>query len=180
MATPTIRIEDLQELLTYDPVAGSLSWKSRPRKFFKRDRDCKAWNSRFAGRAAFTARDNDGYPIGSLFDRLYRAHVVAFAMATGRWPSLLVDHRNGDRTDFRFENLRESSHSDNAKNMAKTRRNKSGVKGVHWNSSVGKWQALLSIDKKQTHLGYFDDLALAASAISSARILNHGQFARHA
>jgi hypothetical protein len=40
----------VRELLDYNPRTGVLKWKRRDRRWFKSDRDWKAWNSLHANR----------------------------------------------------------------------------------------------------------------------------------
>jgi hypothetical protein len=70
---------------------------------------------------------------------------------------LIVDHRNGDTLDNRRINLRLTTKSRNSLNITKQRSdNKSGFRGVSWSKSVGRWQAVATIEGIQKGLGYFD------------------------
>lgn len=40
--------------------------------------------------------------------------------------------------------------------------NKSGYRGVSWNNKLKKWASYITVDKKQTHLGIFEDAKYAA------------------
>jgi hypothetical protein len=62
--------EIVRELLDYDPATGSLTWRTRDRKWFKFDRDQNAWNKRFAGQPALTYCDDQGYLCGKIFGKL--------------------------------------------------------------------------------------------------------------
>lgn len=53
----------------------------------------------------------------------------------------IVDHVNGNGLDNSRKNLRISSHSDNAANVAIHRGNKSGYKGVNYRRDRGTWKA---------------------------------------
>jgi hypothetical protein len=46
--------------------------------------------------------------------------------------------------------------------------NKTGVRGVSWCKSKGKWRAAIYVKNKQTHVGYFDTLEEAAVARKAA------------
>lgn len=53
-------VETLQELLSYNPETGLLTWKPRELKWFKTDGYCTSWNRRFADKPA-TIDHNAGY-----------------------------------------------------------------------------------------------------------------------
>ena len=59
-----------------------------------------------------------------------------------------------------------------------SRSNTSGVTGVTWDKSIGKWLAQIRLDGKTKHLGYFDDLEEAAEVVSEFYAAN-GFSARH-
>ena len=140
----------LQALLNYDPVTGSLTWK--PRSNVK-----ASWNTRYAGKAAFTATDVNGYHIGALFDSTYRANRVIWKLVTGQEPEQ-VDHQNGITSDDSWDNLMNVTHTGNLQNMKKSKANKSGVTGVCFNTGKNKWQATIGVDGKSKVLGRFDTM----------------------
>lgn len=105
------------------------------------------------------------------------SHKLAFVAMGYDYPDC-VDHINGDTFDNRWKNLRNSSASENNKNKAIDRRNRSGITGVHWSARDGKWKAQINSKGKRFHLGYFDSLELAQKARISAQI-EHGFHANH-
>jgi len=85
--------------------------------------------------------------------------------------NLQVDHRNHNTLDNTRNNLRNVSRSVNNQNQkGLNNHNTSGVRGVHWLKSSKKWQAYLTINGKQIHLGLFTDIQLAARAAHEARV----------
>lgn len=56
------------------------------------------------------------------------------------------------------------SRSENARNVAQSKRNRSGCTGVCWHSTKNKWHSYIMIDGKQKHIGYFADQAAAIEA----------------
>lgn len=50
--------------------------------------------------------DKDGYIILKIKGEQYKAHRIAWLLATGEYPKCEIDHINRDKTDNRFENLR--------------------------------------------------------------------------
>jgi hypothetical protein len=68
--------------------------------------------------------------------------------------TLVVDHVNSIRDDNRVENLRVVT---NRENSYRAQGNyTSRYKGVSWFPRDNKWKAMIYIDGKRKHLGYFD------------------------
>jgi hypothetical protein len=89
-----------------------------------------------------------------------------------------IDHINGNKLDNRIENLRICTQAENTRNRRMSVNNKSGFKGVSFNKNSNKWRAFIMIDRKQIHLGYFDDVLLAAKAYDEAAKLYHKKYAK--
>jgi hypothetical protein len=66
-----------------------------------------------------------------------------------------VDHIDGDGLNNRSGNLRIASHAQNMLNLRRSKKNTSGVHGVGWDPSVGKWRARIGLGGKNFHVGYF-------------------------
>jgi len=153
----------LRQLLRYEPETGKLFWLIRDRSFFATDKDHKWWNGRFAGKQAFTARCGSmNHRHGKIFGQSHRAHIVAWAIHYGEWPSDDVDHIHGVDAGDWIENLRVAGHSANMKNKALYKKNTSGVHGVYQRN--GKWIASIRVDGKRTQIGSFDDFESAKAA----------------
>jgi hypothetical protein len=89
-----------------------------------------------------------------------------------------VDHRNGDGLDNRRTNLRFATPAQNARNRPLQRNNTSGVRGVHWYASKGKWRARIKVNNKYIDLGLFNDLQSAARVREAAALKYYGEFQR--
>lgn len=174
----------LRQLLDYNPDTGVLTWKPRPAFMFV---DCKRkashaaanWNSRYAHKLAFTANDA-GYRCGRVFNHMFKAHRVAWAIHYGEWPIELIDHINGCRSDNRIVNLRVVGSTDNSRNMAISKRNTSGCLGVHWSERDSRWVSKISVDSREVLLGYFHSKEAAVTARKNSEIAlgyhpNHGR-----
>lgn len=176
--------EVLRELLEYDAASGCLFWKERGPELFKDgsrtpEHSSRSWNSRYAGKPAFTADDGSGYLVGAIFGQRHNSHRVIWAMVYGEWPEM-VDHINGDRKDNRLVNLRSVSPGENARNSAISKLNRTGVAGVAWRTRDAKWRAHIGFKRKHIHLGYFENFEDAVSARKQAEIRfgfhrNHGR-----
>ena len=116
-----------------------------------------------------------GYQVVRLDGANYLAHRLAWLYEFGAWPSGQIDHINGEKTDNRIENLRDVAPNVNRQNIRKARsHNKStGVLGVSFHRRIGKYVAYIRKDGKRTHLGYFEELAVAERAYIEAKRRQH-------
>jgi len=89
----------------------------------------------------------------------------------------IVDHINRNTLDCRRCNLRIATPSQNGCNKPMMHYNKAGYKGVGWARRENKWRARITINKKETHIGYFTDVIEAAKAYDKMAIKLHGEFA---
>lgn len=167
--------EKLNAILRYEPETGKLFWKWRE-PVTKGD---KIFNTKLAGKEAFTADCGHGYRQGRINYRLYYAHRIICAMVYGNFKGH-VDHANGDRSDNTLANLRIVTRSQNQRNMSLPKHNTSGVIGV--GRSRNKWMAQIKMHGKVTRLGTFLTIEEAAHARREAEIKfgfheNHGRLA---
>jgi HNH endonuclease/AP2 domain len=153
---PNVTPALLRQLIRLDERTGKLFWLAR--KF------PSSWNTRLAGKEAFLADNGNGYKVGTIFNKKYYAHRVAWAVAHGEWPNGHIDHINHDRSDNRIANLRVVTHAENSKNQSLRSSNTSGVTGVSFAKAKSKWIASICRNGKQVSLGYFDNLADASHA----------------
>lgn len=173
MRQPTPRradmpVEVLRELVNLDLATGALFWARRDRKWFKTERDCNAWNTRYAGCPAFVTKHAEGYLIGQILGRNYFGHRVSFALANGHWPDGQVDHENGRRTENAPTNLRNVTHRQNGINQKRPAHNSSGEIGVSWHKKNQMWRAYIKVHGRQITIGYFHDFDAAVAARRAA------------
>ena len=109
MTQPTPSRQTLCELFDYDEWSGSFTWKNPtgPR--------VKVGDS--VGNLG-----NNGYIQVKLFNKRYLAHRLIYKMMTGDEP-IEIDHINNNRTDNRWVNLRNVTHSTNQLNRIDSKRN---------------------------------------------------------
>lgn len=172
-----INRDTLTELLSYDPETGILIWKFRERKWFNSDRVWKLWNTKFAGKEAFTSVGSHGYNCGMIFNVKYNKHVIIWIICFDETPEI-IDHEDGDKQNCRLTNLRSTDNSGNSKNKAFSK-NSSGFMGVYWDKKRKKWRATIKVDKSK-HLGYFENFEDACRVRKDAELKygfhpNHGR-----
>lgn len=159
MASPDLTAEYLRCILSYDPKTGAFTWHA-PRPKIR------------VGDIAGTPGD-EGYIIIKIDAKSYKAHRLAWLYMTGRWPKDQIDHENREKSDNRFDNLRERDNAGNCWNQGIRKNNTSGFKGVHWCKGKRKWQAAIGVRMKKIHLGFFDDLQKAGRAYLDAAARYH-------
>lgn len=96
-------------------------------------------------------------------------------LMTGRWPAEQIDHVNMDRSDNRWVNLREATNKQNMENRGRQSNNTSGIVGVSWSATRGKWVAGIKHHGRRKNLGYFTKIedAAATRAAAVARLFTH-------
>lgn len=158
--------EELTKILKYDPETGNLHW-NHPRP-----------KIRVGDKAGYL--HHKGYTNLEINGKHYAAHRLVWFHVTGSMPSKAIDHINGNRSDNRFENLREASNGQNRANSITT--NKHGLKGVRllpWMKESGKcWQASIKHNNKVIYLGCYYTKEDAHSAYCDAAVKLHGDFFR--
>ncbi|WP_028711063.1 HNH endonuclease signature motif containing protein [Paracoccus pantotrophus] len=173
----------LRQLLTYDCDTGKLFWNERgpewfgSSKRFNAETQARQWNTRYAGKEAFTSVGADGYLKGTISGVYYLAHRVIWKMETGDDPDE-IDHISGVKTENRFANLRDVSRGENAKNLAVRSDNRFGISGVYRRGKT--WWAHIRHDGAMRHLGTFKTKEEAIAARKAAEVAfgfhpNHGR-----
>lgn len=150
----------LNTKLKYDPLPGQFTWISPTSRRVK------------VGDIAGVERD-DGYIRIKVNNVNYYAHRLAWLFTYGNWPSINIDHINGDPSDNRVSNLRECNQTENNQNKIKQTNNSSGYTGVYYHKGAKKWMSYISINGKRKHLGLFDDLLAASEAYLKTKLEIH-------
>jgi hypothetical protein len=151
-------ISALREEIEYSPETGLFTWKK-----WKRGRR----KSLGAG-----CRMKIGYISITIFGRQEYAHRLAWLHVYGRLPrSMSIDHINGDPSDNRIENLRLGTHGQNMQNLrsARSDNRSTGVLGVCFDRSRGKYLATIHKNGRQYNLGRFATVDEASAAYVSAK-----------
>jgi hypothetical protein len=154
LKTTTPTADKVRECLNYDKTTGVFRWRHRanlPQK----------WNGKNAGKIA-GSNHNGGYRHIAIDKVKYLAHHLAWVYVTGDWPTSFIDHKNLDKSDNRFDNLRLASFVENSINISVRKNSKSGFRGVcFWKNG---WLATITKNKVTERLGTFDTPQKAAAA----------------
>lgn len=175
---PVDLIRESMELDETSPTF--LRWKVRPRHHFATERDWRWWNGRFSNKTAgMVAKIGDtAYYLVGIGGTRYRAHRLVWLLAHGYDPGVgFIDHKNGNGLENHPNNLRLATIVENNRNKAKQRNNSSGVPGVRWCKRDQKWQSLITVNRRDIHLGYFTSFDDAVAARKSAEEKHFGAFA---
>jgi len=175
----TIPVEQLHDMLKYNPDTGEFIWRERTEDFPSPLSAIRIFNARCAGRAVYEEKHN-GYRRIELLGKRYLSHRLAWAIHHGNWPADQIDHINGVRSDNRIDNLREASQTENSRNVRLTESNMSGVIGIYWNKINFRWRADIGVNNSTIHLGTFKDFDDAVAARKKAEAKygfhpNHGK-----
>jgi hypothetical protein len=149
----------LKEVLHYNPKTGVFTWIK---------------NSNIA-----SSKSPHGYLRVYVDGTSFYQHRLAWFYVNGCWPENEIDHINGVRTDNRINNIRLATRSENEMNTKMRSDNSSGVKGVSWYASRGRWVAEIRLQGKNIWLGQFEELKDAENAIRKARPKIHDKFHKH-
>lgn len=164
MSKPKPIPTDIRDHLAYDPVTGQLTWLRKQ----------GTGNSPNAGDTAGCLH-SAGTILVSFRGKMYGAHRIAWFLMTGYQPPALIDHRDLNRSNNKWTNLRPATKSQNGANT----RGVAGrdlPKGVH--RFRGRFQAAISTGGKQHHLGTFDTADEAGAAYWTAAVAFFGEYAR--
>ena len=150
---------ELRAIFDYEPEAGSLLRKPTPFKIGR--------GRRLQASTAGHLR-KDGYVHVQVGARSYYAHCIIWCWVTGEWPENEVDHRDLNRANNIWLNLREATPSQNCA----ARGEYTPERGVELLPS-GKYRVRV----RSVHIGCFDRLEDAAQAYQRSATERFGEFA---
>lgn len=156
--------EYLRSILSYNSQTGEFRWRAKVSR--------KVVVGSIAG-----ATSKAGYVVIGIAGQLHYAHRLACIYMTGTAPQQ-VDHKDGDRSNNRWNNLRSATHQQNVLNAKRAANNTSGFKGVSWHKGASKWSAYIILDGRKRHLGLHETAADAHGAYLAAATAAQPEFAR--
>ena len=118
----------------------------------------------------FGGRHGRGYRQIDIGGKMFHVHrLVAKAFLDDYSEDLQVDHRSGNGSDNRPENLRMVTSRQNSRAFNRpTKGASSRFRGVCWHKAAQMWAAQTNVDGKNKHIGLFDDEEEAALAWNAA------------
>ena len=162
---PPVTVQEVRDLLSYDPASGALRWRVNRRGLIIP-----------AGSVAGTIKKPEGYRYVKIRSQGFPEHRLAWVIMTGSWPGCHIDHINGVPDDNRWCNLRLADPSQSATNRGLFSNNHLGLKGVQ---RIGRrFLATIQMRGKSRRIGRFATAHEAAAAYAKAAADLHGEFAR--
>jgi hypothetical protein len=146
---------ELKEILHYDPETGIFRWR------YSVARRVKPWDVAGCG--------TKNYAHLKINNKTYKAHRLAWLYMTGSWPIDQIDHKDRNKENNKWENLRPATNKQNQENVGLSKANTSNYRGVSWISTRKKWEASLQHNKQRISLGYFKTAEEAAKAAAAKR-----------
>lgn len=141
--------DDVRDLFQYDEISGAVT-RRRDKGVAKR------------GDSVGT-KHHSGYLNVSIDCRTYTLHRLIWLYMTGKDPNV-IDHINGDKQDNRWANMRDTTMATNNKNKPTQKNTSSGIVGVFWVKSRGKWKAQIKNNGRSRSIGHYDTIFDAAAA----------------
>jgi hypothetical protein len=152
----------LKEWLHYDLETGIFVWKVKRGKGL-------------VGNVAGVI--NNGYRRIMIEGRHYKSSRLAWFYVKGEWPKHQVDHKNLNKLDDSWDNLREATASQNQINRPKLKcKNFFLPKGVVSRKNGTKFEAWGSRDSKKIYLGVFNTPEEASEVYKKFVTKLHGEF----
>jgi hypothetical protein len=154
--------ERLREVLDYERETGLFRWR------IYRSRGARAGD--LAG-----SLKRHGYVLITIDGVSYYAHRLVWFHEHGRWPSGMIDHLDGVRSNNRIGNMRDTTQYVNQQNRAtETRCNGSGFIGAFRHGR--RWMSKIMANGVLHKLGTFDTPEQAHAAyVSAKRTLHQGR-----
>lgn len=161
----TLSYERLREILSYNLKSGKFTWIKKTSIRTKIGEE--------AGHT-YTSANGRQYLHLTIDYNKFACHRLAWFYVTGAWPDFEIDHCDGDGLNNRWLNLRPAEHQQNSYNTKLRVDNKTGVKGVSYDCSRGKY----AVDLNGRHFGRYATLHEAKAVRERLARVAHGDFYR--
>lgn len=132
---PKLTAQRLREVLDYDPWTGVFRWKINPAR------------TKLAGKVAGCIT-SDGYLTIQVDGEVHTGGRLAFLYLQGEWPLHQIDHRDLNKANNVWNNLRPATRSQNCRNAPG--RSKCGIKNLHRLKSGKGWQVCIAGAPRKT------------------------------
>jgi hypothetical protein len=154
-----ITADHIRSILDYNPETGDFVWKTHHRR------------PDLIGKRAGSPT-NTGYWAIAINNQKRLAHRLVWLYVTGTLPLFHIDHRDGNKQNNKFDNLREVSRFGNLQNMRQpTKANKVGFLGV--SAHQGKWRVQIMVNGERIRESGFDTPEEAHQRYLELKRLHH-------
>lgn len=163
---PILTVDRLKEVLAYNPDTGIFIWQEAIAVCIE------------VGTVA-GCYDADGYILIGIFNKMYKAHRLAFAFMTDTFldVGLDVDHINRNPSDNRWINLRPATRSQNQQNKV-CGVSAINIKGLCYSGDGRYIKATITTNGIATTKNFdINDVLGASSWLDKQRELQHGEYA---
>ncbi len=152
----TLSVAQVRDLWDYDPETGALHWRV---------------SFRGIGRGALAGKVNPGGGRSITYQgRTYQATRIIWLHHYGCLPEGHVVPKNGDKSDLRIANLKDQPRGATVAASKIRSTNRSGYRGVSWNSRLQRWVASITREYRRVHLGFFDTAAAASAMVEKTLV----------
>jgi hypothetical protein len=118
--------------------------------------------------------DATGYGHLTIDAEQYLAHRIAWLYVRGVWPTHGIDHRDGDKGNNKFLNLRDVDQRINTQNQRRAKAdNESGLLGAHFRKDTGKFASRIKAPDRIHYLGCYESAQEAHETYVKAKRLLH-------
>ena len=156
--------ERLKELFNYNEETGEFIRKIQTSS-----------NAKIGDIAGYKKVDYVSINVGGI---AYQAHRLAWMYVTGEDPGeLQIDHRDENKHNNKFNNLRKATGGQNKSNSGAHKDNKLGLKGV--SKDRNRYRAQISKNGKVYRIGSYDTPEEAHRAYKEAADKLHGEYANY-
>ena len=153
--------EECLEYFNYDPLTGIVTWAKD--------------NGRIKAGSIAGSKHNRGYLTVRFKYKSYLLHRLIWFRETGEWPEN-IDHKDLNRTNNRWKNLRPATVTQNNHNVPKKKNAKCPFIGVYPHGR--KWRAFIRENGKRKYIGSFETAQEAADMYDKEVIRIRGKFAQ--
>lgn len=115
--------------------------------------------------------DNHGYATSRINDKIIHMHNYLYDNK-----NKIIDHIDMNKLNNSKSNFRLCTKIQNAMNSKTPCKNKSGFKGVSYESYTGKWRSVIGINGQFINLGRYDNLDDAIASRKEAELKYFGEF----
>lgn len=158
--------QEIEEHLEYDKENGCFYRKT-------------SFNAISIGSIAGCKKAN-GYIYVGIFKKHIFCHRLVWFFEHGEWPTKVIDHIDGDKTNNKISNLRLATYSQSSMHRKVMKNSKSQLKGVIFLKRKNRYRAYIRCNNKRIHIGTYKTAEEAHAAyVAKAKEL-HKEFMRAA